>query len=188
MSGAIICHSNNNSRQYFLHITPTRAIRYEDKIVEEAEGMRGRISKRSSGEGRASPRLCIFAVNASRSVPCCKRDRDSTKPALFELSFASRRSFLFVFFRMISRLLRGLYVVSRQWKRTWGHSNRLPELWTRVLRKLSAWAIVGDGKSIYKCAPNGRFSSTSQGLVFGFGFRRNDSPWITLALTLNALH
>lgn len=88
MSG-VICFSNNNSRQYFLHITPTRAVRYEDKIVEEVEG-REAVSRRKVGEKAASSRLCIFAVNTSRSVP--SRERDPTKPALFELSFASHYS------------------------------------------------------------------------------------------------
>ena len=60
-------------------------IRHEDKIIGEVRGSErvGEI------EGKNASSRLFFAVNASRGIPTRKRERNPTKPALFELSFAS---------------------------------------------------------------------------------------------------
>jgi len=95
-------------------VSPTyQTIRHGDKIIEEVEGSESRKGGRNRGRENASSHL-FFAVNASRSIPSRKRERDSTKPALFELSFASRRFFLFVFFQTNSRCSRPMRYRDRE--------------------------------------------------------------------------
>lgn len=69
---------NSIAPTFFAH--PLEAFDVKIKSREAASWEEGRREGRAAGS-----RLCIFAVNASRSVPSRMRKRDPTKPALFEL-------------------------------------------------------------------------------------------------------